>query len=70
MRTLDSNEIDAVSGGDVVEGALIVAGGIAVAVVAAPFCGIGLAIGAAWGAGGGALLGYSAGSAWHAWNAG
>ena len=69
MRALDSNEIDAVSGGDVVEGALIVAGGIAVAVVAAPFFGSGLAIGAAWGAGG-ALLGYSAGSAWHAWNAG
>jgi hypothetical protein len=57
MRTLDSNEIDAVSGGtDVVTGALIVAGGAAVAVVAAPFCGIGLLAGAAWGAGG-ALFG-------------
>ncbi len=57
MRTLDSNEIDAVSGGtDVVEGALIVAGGVVVAVVAAPLCGVGLLVGAASGAGG-ALFG-------------
>jgi hypothetical protein len=70
MRTLDSNEIDAVSGGDVVEGALVVAGGAAFAVMFAPFCGVGLVFMAGAGAGG-ALVGYSAGSAWYAfWNAG
>ena len=70
MRTLNSNETDAVSGGgDVVEGALVVAGGAAFAVMFAPLCGVTFIFMAGAGAGA-ALFGYSTGSAWHAWNAG